>query len=133
MAEENPVVQVSLRGKKEARTAAKGAAEYAASKITPDRYWALYMSYKAKNEGTDAWNRPSFLEFLKEHTTTINVVPDNTRIYQKHIYCFGRYEKLLKSGAIKRFDRADFPLPPTSRSVGDAPFIKLGNMLYPGG
>ena len=52
--------------RKSPRDIEKAAAEYAASKINPDTYWALYMSFKANNENTDAWNRETFLEFLKD-------------------------------------------------------------------
>ena len=109
----------------------KAAAEVAASKINPDVYWALYMSFKASHHGkTTSWNRQTFLEFLKESVASIDVVPDNTRIYQKHSYCWAKFEKLLKAGKIPKFNRKDFPLPPTSRGLGDEVFIGLAGDLY---
>jgi len=108
----------------------KAAAEVAASKINPDVYWVHYMSYKAvHHKKTDQWNRVSFLEFLKEKAG-VDVVPDNTRIYQKHSYCCGKFEKLVKAGKIPKFNRNDFPLPPTSRGLGDDVFIGLAGDLY---
>ncbi len=116
--------------KKAMRTAAKGAAEFAASKISPDRYWDLYMRYKKEHQGTDKWTRPAFLEFLKDATSAINVVPDNTRIYQKHAYCIRKFERMLESGEIPRFDEDDFPLPPTSRGIPRSVWLKKANNLY---
>jgi hypothetical protein len=116
--------------RKSPRDIEKAAAEYAASKINPDTYWALYMSFKANNENTDAWNRETFLEFLKDNVSTINVIPDNTRIYQKHKYCCKKFETLLEQGKIKRFNEDDFPLPPTSRGITEEVFIGLAANLY---
>jgi hypothetical protein len=109
----------------------KAAAELAASKINPDIYWALYMSFKAVHHGkTNSWNRVAFLEYLKEAVAGVDVQPDNTRIYQKHSYCWKRFEALLEAGKIPKFDRDDFPLPPTSRGIGEEAFVKLANDLY---
>ena len=109
----------------------KAAAEVAASKINPDIYWALYMSFKAAHHGkTDKWNRATFLDYLKEAVSSIDVAPDNTRIYQKHSYCLGKFEKLFEKKVIPRFNRQDFPLPPTSRGLGDEVFISLAGDLY---
>ena len=117
--------------KRQQKTNQKAAAEVAAGKITPDHYWALYMSYKATHQGKPTWNRVSFLDYLLDARPDIGVKPDNTRIYQKHKYCIGRWEKLLDAGQISKFNADDFPLPPTSRSVGDAAFLKLAGDLYP--
>lgn len=119
--------------KRQQKSNAKAAAEVAAGKITPDHYWALYMSFKAMHQGSPIWNRKSFLSFLHEKRSDIGVEPDNTRIYQKHAYCIKRWEKLKEAQQIPRFNAKDFPLPPTSRSVGDAAFISQAGNLYPDG
>jgi len=116
--------------KRQQKTNMKAAAEVAAGKITPDHYWAMYMLYKAEHQGSPTWNRKSFLGYLLEARPDIGVEPDNTRIYQKHKYCIGRWEKLKEEDRIAKFNADDFPLPPTSRSVGDAAFLKMAGDLY---
>ena len=127
--EEMEIKEEAASAKKAEKDRLKAAREAAASQINPDTYWALYMSYKAEHHNTPAWNRGLFLKFLLE-SCPIDYLPDNTRIYQKHNYCCIRWEKLLKEGQIPRFNRDDFPLPPTSRSLGDAAFLKLADGLY---
>jgi len=116
--------------KKAEKSRLKAARETAAGEINPDVYWALYMSFKATHDGSTSWNRNKFLKYLQEKTG-VDYLPDNTRIYQKHAYCCKRWNKLLDAGKIARFDADDFPLPPTSRSLGDEAFISLAGGLYP--
>ncbi len=129
MEQDNDTKQDAASAKKAEKNRLKAAREAAAGEINPDTYWSLYMSFRATNFNEPSWNRAKFLKFLQK-STGVDYLPDNTRIYQKHAYCCTRWAKLKAAGQIPRFDKNDFPLPPTSRSLGDEAFLKLAGGLY---
>ena len=127
--QDNESTDAKRDAKKAEKNRLKAAREQSASEINPDVYWALYMVFKAGNFTTPVWNRAKFLKSLQE-SCGLDYLPDNTRIYQKHAYCIRKWEALLEDGKIERFDADDFPLPPTSRSLGDEAFLQLAGGLY---